>query len=144
MLLVDTNILLNAINSESPDHAGCVTAVENLVNGSEDWMLTWPVVYEFVRVATHPRVFEQPLTFDTATAYLNAWVSSDRCTVIGETAEHFQVLTELSEQTGRLAGNLLHDYHIAVLMFEHGIKEILTLDSDFRTFGWITIRDLPE
>ena len=46
------------------------------------------------------------------------------------------------KNVGRLAGNIVHDFHSAVLMREHGIKDILTLDRDFRTFPWIELREI--
>ena len=144
MVLVDTNILLHAVNAESPDHARCATALEALVNDSENWTLTWGIVYEFMRVATHPRIFPNPLTLEQTYRYVEEWVSSDSCSVISESDHHLQVLGESRGTVGRLAGNIIHDFHHAVLMREHGIEDILTLDRDFRTFPWIELRPLPE
>ena len=144
MVLVDTNILLHAINADSPDHARCAAVLEALVNDSENWTLTWAIVYEFMRVATHSRVFPNPLTLDQAHTYVERWVSSDSCSLIAESDHHMQVLGESKENVGRLAGNIIFDLHHAVLMREHGIRDILTLDRDFRTFPWIELRPLPE
>jgi len=36
----------------------------------------------------------------------------------------------------------MHDFHIAVLMREHGVVDIATLDSDFRLFPWVFVRPL--
>jgi predicted nucleic acid-binding protein len=44
----------------------------------------------------------------------------------------------------RLGGNLVHDLHHAVLMREHGVRDILTCDTDFRLFSWIRIRTPEE
>ncbi len=144
MVLVDANILLHAINADSPDHAPCAATLEALVNGSENWLLTWPITYEFLRVATHPRVFPNPLTLAQADTYVEQWMASDSCSVIVESDHHLQVLGESRDDVGRLAGNIVHDFHHAVLMREHGIREILTLDRDFHTFPWIEIRSLPH
>lgn len=144
MVLVDTNILLHAINTDSQDHARCAAAVEALVNGSENWMLSWAIAYEFMRVSTHPRVFPNPLTLAQAHAYLEEWMSSEACTVIAESDHHLRVLGESRQDVGRLTGNIIHDFHHAVLMREHGIKQILSLDRDFRTFPWIEMRPLPN
>lgn len=143
MVLVDTNVLLNAINSDSSDHVPCAEVLQALVNDSENWMLSWSIIYEFFRVATHPRVFENPLTFGQAFAMVGEWRSSGSCSVITESDDHFEVLGDLQDRVGRLAGNIVHDFHNAVLMYEHGIKEVLTLDRDFRTFPWVSVRSLP-
>ena len=144
MVLVDTNILLHAINADSPDHTRCASVLEGLVNDSENWALSWATAYEFMRVATHPRVFSNPLSLEQARAFLEEWVSSASCSVIAESEHHLQVLGETVRNVARLAGNIIHDFHIAVLMREHGIRDILTLDRDFRTFPWVELRPLPK
>ena len=143
MVLIDTNILLHAVNAESADHTRCLIALEALVNDSENWILTWGIIYEFMRVATHPRIFPNPLTLEQAHEYVEEWLSSDSCSVISESDHHLQVLRESRETVGRLAGNIIHDLHHAVLMREHGLVDIATLDRDFRTFPWIELRPLP-
>ena len=140
VVLVDTNILLHAINPDSPDASRCADALASLVNGAENWALSWGILYEFMRVATHQRVFPSPLTLTQAHCFVEDWVSSASCTVIAESSYHRQAFADCLSEAPRLAGNILHDLHNAVLMHEHGITDILTLDRDFRTFSWITIR----
>ena len=113
------------------------------MNGSENWALSWGILYEFMRVATHQRVFPDPLTLTQAHGYVEDWVSSANSTVIAESDYHRQALADCLSEAPRLTGNILHDFHNAVLMREHGITQILTLDHDFRAFPWVTIRPLP-
>ena len=40
-----------------------------------------------------------------------------------------------------LRGNLLHDAHTAILMREHGVRTIYTLDADFRRFTFLDVVD---
>lgn len=40
-----------------------------------------------------------------------------------------------------VAGNLVHDAHTAVLMREHGVKTIVTLDMDFHHFPFVTVEN---
>lgn len=140
MVAVDTNILLNAVNADSPLHDACAATVEAMVNGSQPVALAWPVVYEFLRVATHPKVFRRPLTFDEAWGQLAELLASPGCKILRETAAHAAELARCAAEAPRLSGNLLHDFHLAVLMREHGITEVLTLDRDFRAFPWVTCR----
>ncbi len=140
MVLVDTNILLHAVNADSSDCARATRALEELANGSEDFALGWGILYEFLRVATHPRVFAQPLTLEQAWDFVAELSSRDNCATIVESAFHGQVLSDAMAEAPRLSGNILHDFHYAVLMREHGIKDVLTLDQDFRAFPWVSIR----
>ena len=49
-----------------------------------------------------------------------------------------QVLTELP----LLSGNLFHDAHTAILMREHGVRSIVTHDSDFHRFPFLEVVDI--
>jgi predicted nucleic acid-binding protein len=40
-----------------------------------------------------------------------------------------------------LAGNIVHDTHTAVLMREHGIRQICTRDTDFSRFPFLEVID---
>ena len=142
MVLVDTNILLYAVNRDSPNSALALEAIETLMNGTEDWVLTWGIIYEFMRVVTHPRVFENPLTIRNACDLLEDWISSESCSVISDSDFHLQEMKESIAEVSRISGNMLHDLHHAVNMREHGITEILTADRDFLAFPWVRIRTL--
>ncbi|MBN1270199.1 MAG: PIN domain-containing protein [Kiritimatiellae bacterium] len=142
VVLVDTNILLHALNSDSPEHEGSRTALETLANGNETWVLTWGIIYEFYRVATHPRIFPKPLAMDKAHEFIAGLLGCPSCLLIAETASHRAALETSLGQVQRLSGNLLHDFHTAVLMREHGVQEVLTLDTDFRAFAWVAVRGM--
>ena len=143
MVTVDTNVLVNALNADAADQARAAHALEDLVNGSEHWALSWTVIYEFLRVVTHPRVFARPLSVGEAYAFIHELAESRTCTVITESSQHRQQLRESIDDIPRLAGTILHDFHIAVLMREHGITDLLTFDTDFRAFSWVSTRELP-
>ncbi len=134
---------MNALNADVTDQARAAQVLEDLVNGSEHWALSWTVIYEFLRVVTHPRVFARPLSVGEACAFIDELAESPTCTVITESFQHSQQLRESIEDIPRLAGTILHDFHIAVLMREHGITNLLTFDTDFRAFSWVNTRELP-
>ena len=139
--LVDTNILAYAVNRDCDEHRPAVRALEGWLSGSVPWALTWGVVYEFLRVATHPRIFRHPLTTDHAVSFLDPILGSDLVTVLGPTPRHETLLRSTIREAGRPAGNLFHDLHTAVTMREHGVSEIMTADADFRRFPFLTVTD---
>lgn len=57
------------------------------------------------------------------------------------TEKHLAVLSQIAEELPNLRGNVVHDAHTAVLMREHGISQICTLDRDFRRFPFLEIID---
>ncbi len=142
MIVLDTNILLYAVNRASTHHEKAKDALEELARRGEPVALTWPIAYEFLRVATHPRVFPRPLSLDRALECLIGYLEWPEAKVLAETGEHLALMASCRAEVPRLRGNLLHDFHTAVLMREHGVKEILTLDQDFKAFLWVRIRAL--
>lgn len=139
MFVVDTNVLLYAVNPDAPEHAPARTAVDRWHQGSDRWFLTWGIIYEFLRVSTHPRVFGNPLTLGEAWAWLTALLTAPEVGILAETDRHSLVLAELAKAHPRLRGNPVHDLHTAALMREHGVSEIQTADTDFHQFGFLTV-----
>ncbi|MBA4387527.1 MAG: hypothetical protein C0404_06070 [Verrucomicrobia bacterium] len=130
------------MNTDSVEHKRAFKALESYANGAERWAISWGVIYEFLRVATHAKVFPKPLTTEQAYAFIREILRTPRLAIISETSVHQSVFETSAKETHRLCGNLLHDFHIAVLMREHGIRQIVTLDTDFRAFPWIVIKTL--
>ena len=62
MLAVDTNVLVYAADADPQFHAPCRTWLERLRARPDAWYTTWGILYEFLRVTTHPRVMRRPWT----------------------------------------------------------------------------------
>ena len=117
--LVDTNILAYAVNRDCDEHRAAAGALQGWLAGTIPWALTWSVVYEFLRLATHPRVFRRPLSADQALAFLDPILMSDLVTVLGPTPRHETLLRSTVRELGKPTGNLFHDLHTAVTTREH-------------------------
>lgn len=140
MIAVDTNVLVYARRTESPHHAAAKVLIAQLAEGSAPWALPWPVLYEFVRVVTHPRVFDPPSPLEAVVRDLESLLASPSLTMLGEGPGHLrQMATQL--RRGVAAGNLAHDAHIAALVVEHGVTELLTVDRDFARFPGVHSRN---
>jgi toxin-antitoxin system PIN domain toxin len=138
MRAVDTNILVYADRAESPQHPIALKVLRTLATGSEPWVLPWPCVYEFLRVVTHPAIFRPPTPVTEAWESATALLQSPSLVVVTEGESHPRVLGELLRLSGA-TGNLLHDAHIAALLIEHGVDEIITADEDFRRFPGLKV-----
>ena len=139
MFLVDTNILLYAVDPDSPEHALALAQLEGYRRETELWFLTWGVIYEFLRVSTHRAVFERPLSIERAWSWIEAVRASASCRVLAETERHPEIVRELAARHPRLAGNPVHDLHTAALMLEHGVTEVRTADTDFHQFPFLRV-----
>src|SRR5262245_9627896 len=56
MFAVDTNVLVYAADRDSPFHEACHRRLSEWRVQSGAWYTTWGVLYEFLRICTHPRV----------------------------------------------------------------------------------------
>lgn len=137
--LIDTNILLHSVNTASPFHAPARQFLELHTRNRTAWCATWPILYEFLRVATHSRVFGKPLKPKQALAFIGGIVSLEEVSLLVPTDRHFEVLEEVVAGLGHPAGNLYHDIHTATLMREHGVPEIVTADTDFLQMKFLTV-----
>jgi uncharacterized protein len=141
MFVVDTNILLYAADRAAAEHAVCQAKLDGWRAQAPAWHLTWGIVYEFLRVATHPRVWRRPWTVDQAWQFIDGLLVSPGLTVLSETERHPAVTRGVLAEVPAIAGNFVFDTHTATLMREHGIRRIYTRDTGFHRFPFIEVID---
>ncbi|MGH8923365.1 MAG: type II toxin-antitoxin system VapC family toxin [Acidimicrobiia bacterium] len=139
--MVDTNVLVYAADAEAPEHETCRFALEGWRLDRTPWYVTWGIVYEFLRVVTHPRVLRSPFDKKGAFRFVEAVLASPSAHILTETSRHLEVLAQVVDEVPLLTGNLYHDAHTAVLMREHGVRSIVTRDTDFHRFGFLDVID---
>lgn len=137
--LIDTNILLYAANRDAAEYAAARQFLQQAGQSADQWYLTDGILYEFLRVATHPKVFAQPLTWQEATAFLRPLAGHPRFRLLTAGDQHFALLEEILAGLTHPAGNLFFDVRSAVLMREHGVRAIYTTDSDFLQFSGLEV-----
>lgn len=141
MLVVDTNVLVYACDRDSPFYNVCRGWLETLRARPGAWYTTWPILYEFLRVTTHPRVMQKPWSISKAWEFVAALLASPGLDLLVPTQRHGEVAGQVIEENPHLAGNLLHDAHTAILMREHGIRQICTRNTDFHRFSFLEVID---
>ena len=137
MFVVDTNILIYAADRDSQPHVTCRALLDEWRRSPAAWYLTWGICYEFLRVVTHPKAFTRPWSSKEAWQFLDVVLESPGIGLLVETGRHAAVAAEVMALVPHLGGNLWHDAHTAVLMREHGIRRIMTRDTDFHRFKFI-------
>ena len=138
MFLVDTNVLVYAADRDAEHHIACRGLLEEWRAQMTPWHLSWNVIYEFLRVTTHPRVFRSPWTLNDAWTFVSATLASPGLSLLVPTERHASVAADVIREVPALRGNLVHDARTAILMREHGIREIYTRDTDFHRFPFLT------
>jgi uncharacterized protein len=140
MRALDVSLLAYAANRHAPEHARAARAVEALANGETPWALPWPVVHEFLHLVTHPHAVARALAPADAWAFVEALLSSHSLRLLGPTEHHAAALAEVLASLPAGSG-VLPGTEVAVLLREHGVRELLSADRGMRRFAFLSVRD---
>jgi toxin-antitoxin system PIN domain toxin len=138
MYLVDTNVLVHAVNQAAREHPSARDWLANAFVGPQTVAFSWVALIGFIRVSTHPRVLSRPLTPSQSTDIVQLWLDQPNATVIEPQAGHLVVVSELLSRAGA-AGDLAVDAHLAALALEHD-AEVITYDRDLERFPGVRWR----
>lgn len=132
MKIIDVNLLIYAINSNSPHHAAAREWLEHSLNANEPVGLAWVVILAFLRLTTNPRVMPRSISVDQAIAIVDSWLELPTVRLVQPGTDHWGILQELLCDLGTGA-NLTTDAHLAALTIEHGAC-LCSTDNDFGRF----------
>jgi toxin-antitoxin system PIN domain toxin len=133
MIVPDVNLLIYAHNADAPRHEETRVWLQDILNGSEAVGLPWAVICGFIRIATHPRVFLEPMRSEQALSHTRAWLSGPSVTVLDPGPRHLEIMARLLTEAGT-AGTLTTDAHLAAIAIEHNCT-LASNDSDFGRFS---------
>ncbi|MCB1255745.1 MAG: PIN domain-containing protein [Microthrixaceae bacterium] len=131
-MLLDANILLYSIDSDSPFHDAASDWLTRVLRGDRRVALPWSTISAFLRIATHPRIYDRPLTGEGAARFVSDWLDCDPVWIpptSPRTFRHYRSLCEVHQITG----NLVPDALLAATALENGLI-VMTTDSDFSRF----------
>ncbi len=132
MILPDTNLLLYACDERGPFHAKAAAWCERIMTGANPVILLPPVLFGFVRIATHPRIFTDPLSVSEASAHVRSWLARRQVRMHDMLADDVETALGLLESAGT-AGNLTTDAQIAAVALRLD-AHVHTADLDFGRF----------
>lgn len=133
MTAVDTNILVYAHREEFRQHAAARRRLTALAEGDVPWALPVFCLGEFLRVITHPRLFDPPHTVDEACEALARLLASPTVRVLSPGERFWPLLAQVVREA-ETAGNLVFDAQIVAVCRESGVSALLTADRDFDRF----------
>ena len=114
MILVDVNLLVYAVFTNSIRHDAARGWLNATLGGTEAAALPWAVLAGFIRISTNPRVMTNPLIIDEAIADLDEWLTLPVVRVIGPTQGHREEFARMLRGS-KAVGNLVSDAHLAAL-----------------------------
>src|SRR5688500_8359107 len=118
MIIPDINLLLYTYDSNSPFHPKARVWWQKCLSESEPVGLLPVVIFGFIRIGTHPRVFQHPMTPSEAAGHARSWLAQPVVQLLESSADHVEQVLKLLVTLGT-AGNLLTDAQIAALAIEH-------------------------
>jgi toxin-antitoxin system PIN domain toxin len=139
MIVPDVNLILHAHNLASPVHAPARRWWEDVMSQARPVGIAWAVALGYLRIATHARIFPNPMTPNDACAHMESWLAQPQVSLLHPGDRHASVLFDLLRRLGT-AGNLTTDAHLAALTIEYQ-AELFTTDADFARFPGLRWRN---
>ncbi len=137
---IDLSLLLYASDRKSPLQASAARFLADHAAGDELMCLSWPILMTYLRVATHPGVFVQPLSPDEAMMNVETLLGLPHVRVLGEEEGFWNVYRSVAREQP-VRGNLVPDAHLAALMRQHGVRTLYSNDRDFLKFDFLEVRN---
>ncbi len=125
MLLCDVNVLVYAHREDAVNHAAYLQWLEDLINSVATFAVSELVLSGFLRIVTHPKIFNPPSSLEDALDFITAIRQQPNCTVVTPGARHWGIFQTLCE-TANAKGNLIPDAYHAALAIESGCEWITT------------------
>lgn len=131
-MIVDANLLLYAVDEDSAHNAAAASWLQEVLDGDNRLGLPWQTIGAFLRIVTHPRVTDNPLSGPDAWGYVAQWLAVPVVWIPPATEATARVYDRLCDEI-EITGNLVPDAQLAALAIEHGV-EIASADTDFMRF----------
>lgn len=138
-MIVDANLLLYARNVDEPRHEPARAWLTDALNGPTRVGLPWQTLAAFMRIATNPRAFPEPLEASVAYSQVEQWLDAPRAWIPEPTRHYRQVFGDLV-RAHRVRGPLVTDAQLAALAIDHGVP-LMSTDEDFARFPELTWTD---
>lgn len=132
MIIPDVNLLLYAHIEGMPEHRSALAWWQGLLNREETVGIALPALFGFIRIATHPRIFDLPMSVDAAVDATEQWLGRRNVRLLVPGRQHLDIAFGLLRQVGA-AANLTTDAQLAALAIEHQ-AELHSSDTDFGRF----------
>jgi toxin-antitoxin system PIN domain toxin len=138
MFLMDVNVLVYAHREDTLDHPAYREWLESVINGNAPYGYSEWVLSGFLRVVTHPRIFEVPSALPNAILFANQIRNGQDAVCLAPGPMHWKTFLGCLEQIGA-KGNDIPDAYYAALALEWNCTWVTT-DKGFKRFKGLTVR----
>ena len=131
-MLLDANVLVYSIDTSSSAHDPARRWLVEALAGPVRLALPWQTIGAFVRLVTHPRVLERPLSGPVAWGVVEQWLAQPVVWIPAADAGTADILGRLIRRYD-VRRNLVPDAQLAALAVQHGVP-VVSADPDFARF----------
>jgi hypothetical protein len=131
MIAIDTNLLVYAHRSATPQHESARQALERAANDPGGWGITLTNLMEFWSIVTHPAA-GRPSKPAEAAQFIERLVTGGLAEIWVPSAGFGARLTRVAEDMG-IKGGRIFDLAISLTAFEAGAREVWTHDTHFQS-----------
>lgn len=138
MMLMDVNVLVYAHREDVKNHGAFRDWLESVINSHTAYGVSELVLSGFIRVVTHPKVFETPSSLPVAIAFTEQLRSAEHAIRLAPGSHHWDLFLRCI-QSICAQGNAIADAYHAALALEWDCDWITT-DKRFRCFKGLRVR----
>ena len=132
MILIDVTVLVYAHRADAPNHTAMRRWLEQGINGDQAYGISELVLSGFLRIVTHPAIFNPPSSIESALKFCSEVRDRPHCVHVSPGPRHWEIFSALCKTAG-IKGNLVPDAYLAALALESG-SEWITTDRDYSRF----------
>jgi toxin-antitoxin system PIN domain toxin len=139
VIVPDINLLIYANINCFVQHRRALSWFSALLNGDEPVGLTAPAIYGFLRLATHPRLFDPPMSVQDAVSRVRSWLALPHIHFLAPGPRHLEISFQLLLGLGS-ASSLTTATELAAYAMENQ-AELHSNDTGFGRFSGLRWRN---
>ena len=138
MMLMDVNVLVYAHREDAKDHSAFRDWLESVINSNTAYGFSELVLSGFIRVVTHPEVFEKPSSLEVACAFAQQIRSAENAVCLAPGRNHWDLFLRCAQSIAAQGNDVPDAYHAALAL--EWDCDWLTADKGFRRFKGLRVR----
>lgn len=132
-ILADVNVLVYAFDMSAKHHGICSEWFGATLGGGDQFALVDTVLAGFVRIVTHPKIFEDPAPTADAIAFVDAVIDAPASGWVSSTRAVWRRFSAIAASDSAVHGVMAPDAYLAAVALTHGAR-FATADRGFARF----------
>ena len=132
MFLMDVNVLVYAHREDVKEHLRYRYWLESVINGYVKFAYSELVLSGFLRIVTHPMIFEIPSGLEQALKFCNQIRSAETSVQLSPGNHHWNIFSDCMKAINAKGNDIPDAYHAALAMEWDCVW--VTTDKGFRCF----------